>query len=628
MKVSTARAIAFDVLCRVESEGAYASDLLHAELTSGTRAGRSKPIKPEDAALATEITLGVLRWRRLLDFLLAPQLKKPIDRLDVPVAIALRMGLYQLRFLQRIPARAAVNESVELVKRARKSSAASFVNAVLRRAADNTVHDSLGNSVGAGLRPAQALTPIPAVSLDVLGNDRLTSLAPSDRLAIAHSHPTWLVERWLSQFGEQRTLALFDANNRPPRLAGALHDPEHRDQIVASLEEAGLRVEPGALLKNAFAVGGGSVVSTGAFRGGLISIQDEASQAVPLLLGVRPGDRVLDLCAAPGGKTAPLARATGDTGLLVAADRHAHRLRAMRAQFERLHLAGIHIVELDAEKPLPFGKQFDRILVDAPCSGTGTLARHPEIRWRLKPEQLAEFHRLQVAILSSAIEALAPGGRLVYSTCSLEPEENESVVAEALSHGSVQLVSAGETAAVLAPYLAPGVDPPSLFDSSGHFRAFPGAHHTDGFFAAILEASSQFEAEPLMPPTFTGTWKADLAKTRLIGGHPKEIIVKIDHTEPRISVDMLFTPVEGAPHRIEFKGRTNGEQVENLVRGTTWRSTIRWVGSELLIESHVNQNDRHFHFRDFWSLSDDGKVLTMLHRDDDLSGQVTVLNRM
>src|SRR5215469_18404121 len=131
-----------------------------------------------------------------------------------------------------------------------------------------------------------------------------------------------------------------------------------------------------------------------------------------------------------------------------------------------------------------------------------------------------------------------------------------------------------------------------------------------------------------MPSDFTGTWKADLSKTKLIGGHPKEIVVRIDHAEPMISVDMLFAPADGAPHRIEFKGRTNGEQFQNLVLGSSWSSTIQWVSWELLIESNVNQNGRHFYFRDFWSLSDDGKVLTMIHRDDDLTGQVTVLNRM
>jgi 16S rRNA (cytosine967-C5)-methyltransferase len=466
VSLSRARAIAFDILRRVESEGAYASDLLHAELGGDASGKRASPVKPEDAALATEITLGVLRWRRLLDSLLAPHLKKHIDKLDLPVAIALRMGVYQLRFLERIPAHAAVNESVELVKRARKSSAASLVNAVLRRAASASTVSSGG----------------PDFSSD--------ETSTVDRLAILHSHPIWLVERWLARFGEERTLALLDANNRAPRLACSLHDAEHRDEIAASLEESGLRVEPGTLLKNAFIVSGASVIVTDAFRRGLISVQDEASHAIPLLLDVQPGDRVLDLCAAPGGKTPPLARAAGDAGLVIAADRHEHRLRAMHAQFDRLHLAKVRIVELDAEKPLPFRGQFDRILVDAPCSGTGTLARHPEIRWRLKPEQFDEFHRFQVAILISAVEALAPCGRLVYSTCSLEPEENESVVVEAISGKGVRLVAADQTAAALAPHLSPGVNPSSLFESSGFFRTFPGAHPTDGFFGAVLERAS------------------------------------------------------------------------------------------------------------------------------------------
>lgn len=480
MTVSPARAIAFDILCRVESEGAYASDLLHAELGGEPRHGRSKPVKPEDASLATEISLGVLRWRRLLDFLLAPQLKKPLDRLDIAVAVALRMGLYQLRFLQRIPARAAVNESVELVKRARKASAAPLVNAVLRRSVGSIAAPEPAGSVEAAFKPVFP----PDLSTD----PRLASLSPAGRIAVAHSHPTWLVERWLAQFGEERTLALLGANNRPARLACALTDPALRKEIAADLEKSGLRVEPGALLKDAFSVSGGSVVGTQSFRQGLISVQDEASQAIPLLLDARPGNRVLDLCAAPGGKTAPLARAVGITGLVIAADRHAHRLHAMRAQFERLHLDRIRIVGLDAERPpLPLAPKFDRILVDAPCSGTGTLARHPEIRWRLGPNQLSEFHRLQVAILLSAMEVLAPGGRLVYSTCSLEPEENESVVAAALSRSKLRLVPATEAASALAPRLAAGLDAASLFDSSGFFRTLPGALPTDGFFAAILE---------------------------------------------------------------------------------------------------------------------------------------------
>ena len=208
-------------------------------------------------------------------------------------------------------------------------------------------------------------------------------------------------------------------------------------------------MDPGHLLQAAFAITGGSPTRTDAFLRGDISIQDEASQAIPLLLDVQPGDRVLDLCAAPGGKTPPLARNAGKNGLIIAADRHAHRLRAMREQFKRLSLSDVRLVELDAATNLPFGIQFDRILVDAPCSGTGTLARHPEIRWRLKPEQLRELHDLQVRLLASALDQLAPGGRLVYSTCSLEPEENEDVVDEALRKSpGVQRVNGGRSGAI------------------------------------------------------------------------------------------------------------------------------------------------------------------------------------
>jgi 16S rRNA (cytosine967-C5)-methyltransferase len=450
------------VLRRVEADGAYASDVLHAEL--GSR------VTPENAALATEITFGVLRWRRLLDFLLDRQLKKPVAQLDLPVALALRMGLYQLRFLERIPPRAAVNESVELVKRARKSSAASLVNAVLRRASA----DQSERPITTTREPFDQLIP---------GN-----LPVSDRLGILHSHPTWLLERWLNNFGEASTVSLLEANNRAPHLSCAIHNPSRRDEVFAALKKAGLRIEPGLLLNSAFVASGCSPARTESFRQGAISIQDEASQAIPLLLGVESGEAVLDLCAAPGGKTPPLIRAAGQTGLVVATDRHAHRLRAMRNQFRRLSLGGVQIIELDATRDLPFGRQFDRILVDAPCSGTGTLARHPEIRWRLRPERLSEFHQLQVGILSSAIKQLAPGGRLVYSTCSMEPEENEKVVSEVLTCApSIKSVARDEIARSLAPHLIPGVDPQSLFNEHGQFRTSPAAHRTDGFFAAVLE---------------------------------------------------------------------------------------------------------------------------------------------
>jgi 16S rRNA (cytosine967-C5)-methyltransferase len=355
-----------------------------------------------------------------------------------------------------------VHESVELVKRARKASAAALVNAVLRRIAAE-----------ASVPPEKLLPP---------------TIAPAERLGILHSHPAWIVERWLSRLGEAKTIALLEANNQTPRLSCALNGANRREEIIAELEKAGLKVESGVLLKAALSMSGGSIARTPAFRSGRISIQDEASQAVPLLLGVREGDRMLDLCAAPGGKTPALVRAAGSKGVVIAADHHFHRVRAMQAQFKRLGLPNVHLVVLDAAQPLPFRIQFDRILVDAPCSGTGTLARHPEIRWRLRPEQLAEFHQLQCRLLQTAIAQLAPGGKLVYSTCSIEPEENENVVAEVLqSAAAIRRAPANECAQALQPHLAPEVDAGAFFLNDGYFRTSPSIQHTDGFFAAILQ---------------------------------------------------------------------------------------------------------------------------------------------
>ncbi len=454
MSISPARRIAFAILQRVETGRAYASDLLHAHLSA---AGRR--VKREDAALATELVLGVLRWQRLLDFLLQQHLEKPLARLDPEVLVALRLGLYQMRFLTRVPARAAVHEAVELVKRARKSSAARLVNLVLRKEA-----------LRAGKPAERALPPdLPAV----------------ERFAILHSHPTWMVARWIARFGEDGAKALLEVNNRPPRLTCAVLDPGQASAAAVALRQAGLSVEPGRLLRSAWTLRGGSPSGTEAFRRGWINVQDEASQMVAFLLGVEPGQAVLDSCAAPGGKTALLARAAGGDGRVVAADLHLHRLRAMRASLSRVAAPHVLLLAADATRPLPLNRQFDRILVDPPCSGTGTLARNPEIRWRLRQEDLSDFHGRQVALLSQTLELLAPGGRLVYSTCSLEPEENEDVVAEVLGRcAGIRIV---RDACALAPHLAEGVVVEQFFGRDGYFRTSPVHHCTDGFFAAILE---------------------------------------------------------------------------------------------------------------------------------------------
>ena len=449
--------MAFDILRRVASEEGYASDLLHAKLAG--RVGRA------DAALATEITLGVLRWQRLLDFLLERHLDKPAGRLDLEVLLSLRMGLYQMRFLDRIPAHAAVSESVELVKRARKRSAAPLVNAVLRRLAPEA------KLAGAAL---EALLP--------------AGISAAERMAVLYSHPSWLVERWLGRFGNERTVALLEANNRPPRLCCAVLDPGETPAVTESLRREGFEVTPGRWLRAALSLSGGNPAAAEAFRQGKISLQDEASQMVAHLVEAQAGGVVLDICAAPGGKTGILARAAAPGGRVIAADVREHRLRSAREQMARTGTEGVYWLALDATQPLPFAETFQRILVDAPCSGTGTLAGNPEIKWRLQLDDFTRAHGQQTVMLSQALAKLAPGGRLVYATCSLEPEENEQTVGEAISQDAgVRIVSG---LAALDPWLRAGAAAAPLFDSDWFFRTFPPESGTDGFFAAVLERSA------------------------------------------------------------------------------------------------------------------------------------------
>jgi 16S rRNA (cytosine967-C5)-methyltransferase len=462
---SVARRIAFDVLLRVETAGAYSDELLHEQLKQN--------ISSADAALATELTLGSLRRQRTLDWLIGRLLPSPkdrnlrsstpVERLDAEVLISLRLGLYQLRFLERVPARAAVSESVELVKRARKTSATGLVNAVLRRAAEEAAR---------------------GVAIDALvPND----LAPADRLGVLHSHPTWLVERWLGGYGREKTVALLEADNRAPRISAAVLDRARRGDVIQSLEKAGLEVQPGRLLRDALSLSGGSPSHTEAFERGEIILLDEASQAVAALLGVRAGDSVLDLCAAPGGKTALLATAAGAGATVVACDLHARRLRTLAALMKRIGATQVRGVVLDGTAPLPFARQFRRILVDAPCSGTGTLARHPEIRWRIKAEDFPELRARQIRLLRNALPFVEPGGRLVYSTCSMEAEENEQVVQEAL--GGFRGFRICRAGTVMAPLLASGVSAEAITGSDGTLRTSPATTHTDGFYAALIQVS-------------------------------------------------------------------------------------------------------------------------------------------
>ena len=377
--LSPSRAIAFDILLLVE-RGGYATDLL---------ASRTAGLESRDAGLAEAIVLGSLRRQGQLDFLIGHYSGRASAGLDAEVRIALRMGIYQMRYLERIPAHAAVSESVELVRRARKRSAAGLVNAVLRKA---------------GREP-------------IAWPDRATELC----------HPEWLLERWERQYGVQVAASIAQANLVAPQT--------YVRAPGASGNAPGLQATevPGCFRLVSGEAGG-------------LRIQDIGSQTIVPLLELEAGQTFLDLAAAPGNKTAQALEAGVRA---VACDRHFKRLTPMKA-------LGCDLVVLDGSQPLPFRARFDRILLDAPCSGTGTLARNPEIKWRLRPFDIAALAARQASLLANALERLAPGGRLVYSTCSLEREENEGVVEQAG---------------------APVV---------GLFRRLPGRDAGDGFFAAVI----------------------------------------------------------------------------------------------------------------------------------------------
>jgi 16S rRNA (cytosine967-C5)-methyltransferase len=440
MPISPARAVIFEILLQVEQKGGYASELLHASHASR--------LSPADHNLATEIVLGVLRWRSWLDGKISAHSSQKIPKLDAEVLAALRMGVYQLLFLDRIPAWAAIHESVELVKQSRKRSAAGFANAVLRKIADQP-----GSKAGASTETK------PPLSAEVLAQQ--------------YAHPRWLVERWVRELGLERAAKICAGDQQIPATTVRLQKAE----VEAELRQEGIELAPGRLLTSARVVLEGDITKTKAFREGRVAVQDEGSQLVTLLVG--KGTNILDCCAAPGGKTRILAE-QNPGAKITAVELHAHRARLLRKLVPAKNVE----VEVGDVRKLKGEARFDRVLADVPCTGTGTLARNPEIKWRLQAEDLVDLPARQLEILRAAMKQVAPGGRLVYSTCSLEHEENEAVVEKALGTG-FRLRDCRAELERLGDELA-WKDLDSLVKGR-YLRTTPGVHPCDGFFAAVLE---------------------------------------------------------------------------------------------------------------------------------------------
>jgi 16S rRNA (cytosine967-C5)-methyltransferase len=448
LSVPNPRREAFRILRRVEEAGAFASVLLEgsaAKLQDG-----------REVALLTEIVLGVLRRRALLDHAIGQAAARPLEDLDGEVLTAIRIGAYALLFLDRVPDFAAVDTAVSLVREAGRANAAGFANGVLRKLA----------------RERTAMLPPPPVPGDV------------EALARFRSHPVWWTRRLVDRFGWDRADQLLAANNEPAATvlsswpaAGSSSTLAERlagDEVVVEA----CRFVPGALR-----VVSGVPQRAAPFREGAFWIQDEASQLAVALFGAEVGPLSLDACAAPGGKTLALAARTREGGLVVAADRHARRLSRLTRNVRRLRADNIVAVACDMSKPAPMTRPFDDVLVDAPCSGTGTLRRHPEIRWRLTPDALPVLAARQRGILSAAADLVRPGGRLVYSVCSVEPEEGEDVIAAFLAERP-QFVRADPRRDLNAAAR-------SQVGEDFALRTSPLDDGMDGFFAALLTRSSE-----------------------------------------------------------------------------------------------------------------------------------------
>jgi 16S rRNA (cytosine967-C5)-methyltransferase len=440
-----ARALALDVLLRVDTTDAFADVLLGHRLRDLASA--------KDRALATLLVYGTLAWRGRLDHHLAALCTTPLDRLDPIVRATLRMGLYQLLFLDRVPAYAAVDGSVRLARRVGRG-AAGLVNAVLRRAAADG---------GSDLH----LPP---------------SSDPLTRLAVEYSHPRWLVERWMAEFGSEELPALLATNNQrggPALRINCLRTG--RDALRAELERAGFETADGAFAPDAVVLprDAGKLRDLPSWRDGRFAFQGEASQLVTLLLGAAPGARVLDACAAPGGKAAYAGTLVGPTGLVVALDIRAGGARGTRAEALRLGATAVQAVVGDARRP-PLRTRFDAVLVDAPCSGLGTLRRHPELRWRRRPEDIPRLAVLQRDILTAVAPLVRAGGSLIYAVCTLTREENEDAVLHFVAANPRFVVEPA------GPHLPPAAT--AAVTSEGFLRTLPHRHGLDGFFAARLRA--------------------------------------------------------------------------------------------------------------------------------------------
>lgn len=427
MKISPARTAAYDILFRIENEKAFSSILLPIF---------EEELSDPDRSLCHELVLGTLRRQLYLDRVI--DLFSNGKKLDIEVRLAIRIALYQILYLTKIPSYSAINESVNLVQRAKKTSAKGFVNAILRRASRET--------------PELAFT------------DEI------DRISIETSHPYWLIQKWVNALGMAEAEKFAAANNDIPAIAFRLISPMSSD-IQALLDSS----TPSDFVEGCYIAQRKEPLLWTLATSGDIYIQDESSQMIAQAVEPPPAGYFLDVCAAPGGKTGLVAKNNRENAkLVVAGDLHSSRVAILRENCRRQDVTFVNILQYDAERGLPFAEHsFDTVLVDAPCSGTGTIRSNPEIRYSLKPGDLPELSSKQLSILKNASKVVRPGGALIYSTCSVEKEEDEDVSLAFLNENSEFRAEVPSVAAV-------------FLTKDGFVRTWPQRDNTDGFFAGVF----------------------------------------------------------------------------------------------------------------------------------------------
>ncbi len=440
--IAPARIAAYETLLAVEAG--------RADLPTALHRARQRLQDERDRALAGEIATGTVRWRGAFDHVIELFAGRPIAKMDREIVTILRLGIFQLLHLDRVPAAAVVDDAVEMARKAGKKSAAGFVNALLRRVS----------------RERRTL-PLP-------------STPPIDLLSITLSHPRWLAERWLARYGAEAATTWCRFNNEPAPLTLRVNTLRvTRAALARELRDAGVATEPARFAPCALIVTEGNPLLTPLAHTGVFVVQDEASQLVGEFVEAAPGERIFDACASPGGKTTQMAAALNGDGTIVAADVRERRVALLHRTVQQSGARNVLVIQANARGVPPVKDLFDAVLVDAPCSGLGTIRRDPDVRWRRTERDFAALAAAQREMLSQLAAVVAPGGRLVYSTCSSEPEENDDVVADFLAHHTRFRRVAPDRFARNAN-LAP------LLDDSGALKTLPFRDGLEAFYAVSL----------------------------------------------------------------------------------------------------------------------------------------------